>query len=116
MPLTKFTYFMLGVTVVYLFLHLFGLGVLEILIILFIIDLVLIEINRHVDRFKILEFKKDNPGNPGDPKEEDMNYVLDKFARKNLELEDKLNKMGRTLAASVASLDERVNNLEEKEE
>ncbi|MHA2339617.1 MAG: hypothetical protein ACXACX_20110 [Candidatus Hodarchaeales archaeon] len=114
MPLTKFTYFMLGVTVIYLFLHLFGLGVLEILIILFIIDLVLIEINRHVDRFKIFEFKKDNPGNPEN--KEDMNYVLDKFARKNLELEGKLNKMGRTLAASVASLDERVNNLEEKEE
>ena len=49
---------MLIVTVFYLFLQILGTGVLEILIILVIIDLFLLELNRRIDKFGIIENTK----------------------------------------------------------
>jgi len=127
---------MLIVTVFYLFLQILGTGVLEVLIILIIIDLFLLELNRRIDKFGIIEDTKkeidiklsemqklylsaDTYENPLDgmlkKHKDDTNYVLDRFARKNIEIENNVNKVKKTVASAVASLDERIKNLEEKD-
>jgi hypothetical protein len=54
-----------------------------------------------------------NPG-PGisEKQTENINYLLDKMAKKALSVEERLNQFGETLASSITRLDERVRNLE----
>ena len=47
---------------------------------------------------------------------EDVDYLLDRMSRKTLDLEEKLNKFGASLADSVQKLNERVDEIESPEE
>jgi len=54
-----------------------------------------------------------NPGLGISEKQSDnINYLLDKMAKKALGIEERLNQFGETLASSISSLDKRVRNLE----
>jgi len=57
-----------------------------------------------------------NPG-PGisEKQGKNINYLLDKMAKKALAVEERLNNFGETLASSISRLDERVRNLERGE-
>lgn len=54
-----------------------------------------------------------NPGLGISEKQSDnINYLLDKMAKKALTIEERLNQFGETLASSISSLDERIKSLE----
>jgi len=130
------------VTIILTALQLFGYQVLDSIIIMVIIDFIALGANIELEKRKTPEEAKsyvttklDNiekicsdifnhvtsAPNPDinkklEKQKEDVSYILDKVAKKSLELEERIGKFGQTLGASVASLNERVKILETPEE
>jgi len=131
-----------AVTMFYSTMQLLGYNVITIVITLTIIDIIILELNRRVEKYKMenkinykltdinkniekvstdvtsklnsLDFKSFD--DKLTKHKDDVNYVLDKMARKSLEIEENLKKFGVTLAAAISSLDERIKILETKGE
>lgn len=133
MPLTIFFWITFIITLFYIALQLLGQNVIDIIIILIIIDIIILELNRRIEKTRIskeieLKLKKiesiekvchdifNKLESPIKKEKDDINYLLEKMARKSLDIENKLNKISKTLVTAIASLDERVRNLEIPEE
>ena len=134
---------MLVWTVFSLLLQMFGYEILESIIIVLIIDLIALGIIVEIGRKKplkeineriaskienienvcqsILKSSNENPimekiEGKLNKQKEDVNYLLDKMSRKALELEEKINKFGVSLAGHVEDFSDRLEKLESPEE
>ena len=136
MPLTIFLWIMVALTSLYVALQLFfGYQVLPIIIGLIAIDIITLEINRQIDKRRILRGELASKiervekatseimqkiGNPGiddrlTKHREETNFLLDKMARKMMDLEEELRKVGETLVSSISNLDSRLKKYESPE-
>jgi len=122
---------LIAITIALAGLHLTGYQVLELIIVMVIIDFITLAANVELDKKKptvdvsgkleniekMCEDIRGHVGNPGieimlKKQNNNLNYLLDKITKRSLDLELRLNKFGQTLASSVASLNDRVKNIE----
>jgi len=123
------------ITIALVALHLTGYQVLELIVIMIIIDFITLTANIELERRKpmidvtgklesIEKICKDIFGHVSNPGIEEIlkkqgnniNYLLDKVTKRSLDLEERVNKFGQTLASSVASLNDRVRSIETTKE
>jgi len=137
MPLSVLFWILVILTVITGFLQtMMGYNLIGTIIILLIADFVVLGANLETEKRKhrkgskittklegieracsgIFEHIKGISSNPGlgisEKQSDNINYLLDKMAKKALTIEERLNQFGETLASSISSLDERIRNLE----
>jgi hypothetical protein len=130
-------WFLIAITIVSLILQMSGYNLTETIITVLIIDLIalgaVIEIERrkpkeietgvitkveNIERIcqDLSKTKIENPSTSIEEKlkkqKEDINYLLDKMARKTLELEEKINRFGLNLASHIENFGERIEKIE----
>jgi len=137
MPLSVLFWILVILTVITGFLQtMMGYNLIGTIIILLIADFVVLGANLETEKRKhrkgseittklegiekacsgIFEHIRGITSNPGlgisEKQSDNINYLLDKMAKKALTIEERLNQFGETLASSISSLDERIRNLE----
>jgi len=141
MRLTILFVILIIVTIILTAMQLSGYQVLDSIIVMIIIDFIALGANIELENRKVWIETRSNittklesiektcldifghitNSNPGfeeklKKQKEDVSYILDKVAKKSLELEERISNFGQTLASSVVSLNERVKVLETPEE
>lgn len=131
-------WFLIAITIVSLILQMIGYDLAETIITILIIDLIalgaVIEIEKrkpkeietsnittkveNIERMcqDLSKTKIENPSTNIEEKlkkqKDDVNYLLDKMARKTLELEEKINRFGLSLASHIENFGERIEKIE----
>ncbi len=131
-PLTIFLWVMVGVTFVYGVAQLLGYNVLTIILMLLVVDVITLEINRQLDKRKLYNNKLEtmdlkleevsnkiqnefNVDEKLNKHKDEVTIVLDKMARKALEIEERVNRFGETIAVSIENLNNRLRAFENPE-
>jgi len=123
---------MVGVTFVYGVAQLLGYNVLTIILMLLVVDVITLEINRQLDKRKLYNNKLEtmdlkleevsnkiqnefNVDEKLNKHKDEVTIVLDKMARKALEIEERVNRFGETIAVSIENLNNRLRAFENPE-